>query len=123
MLTTMARMRSRWVFAVAGDAPLIDARFIDELAAARRPGDEAVVPAHEVEGRRRIEPLAALYDRLAFLREGLPVLRAGDGKLSFVLDRLRTNYVAIDDERCFTNVNTPAEYAAVRSLLADERAR
>src|SRR5579862_9783047 len=62
MLGTMACMRSRWVFAAAGDAPLLDGAFVDELAAARREGDEAVVPV----SARGFEPLAALYDRLAF---------------------------------------------------------
>jgi molybdopterin-guanine dinucleotide biosynthesis protein A len=114
MLTTMARMRSRFVFAVAGDAPFVSSRFVDELAAAVHDGDEALVPTHERGGERQIEPLAALYDRLAFLREGFPVLRGGRGKLALVIDRLRTRYVEVDDARIFANVNTPEDYAALR---------
>jgi molybdopterin-guanine dinucleotide biosynthesis protein A len=117
LLTTMARMRARWVFAVAGDAPLIDAAFVDRLAALRQPGDEALVPVHERDGKRQLEPLAALYDRLAFLREGLPVARAGGGALRMVIDRLRTRYVEVEDARVFTNVNTPDDYAALRALI------
>jgi len=121
LLTTMARMRARWVFAIAGDAPLIEASFVDRLAALREPGDEAIVPVHELEGKTQYEPLAALYDRLAFLREGFPILRSGRGALRMVLDRMRTHLVPIDDSRIFTNVNTPADYTALRALLDQER--
>jgi molybdopterin-guanine dinucleotide biosynthesis protein A len=120
LLTTMARMRARWVFALAGDAPLVESGFIDQLAALREPGDEAIVPVHEREGKTQLEPLAALYDRLAFLREGFPVLRSGGGALRKVLDRMRTRLVPIEDPRIFTNVNTPADYAALRALLDQE---
>ena len=113
LVTTMAQMRARWVFAIAGDAPLVEGSFIDVLAAERRPGDEAVLPVHDREGKRQLEPLAALYDRLAFLREGLPVLRAGGGALRTVIDRLKARYVGVAAARIFTNVNTPADYAAL----------
>ncbi len=118
MLTTMARMRSRWVFAVAGDAPFLDAAFAERLEAARAPGDEAVVPARERDGQTQLEPLAALYDRLAFVREGLPVLRSGNGALRAVIDRLRARLVPAGDPAVFANVNTPADYEALRAALA-----
>ncbi len=122
MLTTMAQMRSRFVFAVAGDAPFVDAAFVERLERERLPGDEAVVPVHESDGREQLEPLAALYDRLAFLREGLPVLRSGRGALRLVIDRLRARMVRVDDARIFANVNTQAEYEAIRpQLLETER--
>src|ERR1700680_1109642 len=57
LVTTMAQMRARWVFAVAGDAPLVAASFIETLASECRPGDEAIIPGH---GARREEaPRAA----------------------------------------------------------------
>jgi molybdopterin-guanine dinucleotide biosynthesis protein A len=114
MVTTMALMNARWVFAVAGDAPFVDTSFIDKLAAARQLGDEAIVPVHDREGKRQLEPLAALYDRLALLREGPPVLRSGRGALRLVLDRLQTRYIEADDPRIFTNVNTPEDYESFR---------
>jgi len=115
LLSTLAQMRSRWVFAAAGDAPFLDAAFVAALAAQRRSGDEAVVPARVRDGVTQIEPLAALYDRLAFLREGLPVLRAGRGKLQLVIDRLCARIVPVDDPLLFANVNTPDEYETYRS--------
>ncbi len=119
MLGTMSQMRSRIVFAVAGDAPFVDSAFLEKMLAAWRPEDEALVPVHERGGREQLEPLAALYDRLAFLREGFPVLRAGRGALRGVIDRLRARTIAVDDARVFANVNTPAEYEAMRATLAE----
>ncbi len=118
LLSTMSELRSTWVFAVAGDAPFVDAAFIDRLAASVDAHDEAVVPYRTIDGKRHLEPLAALYRRDAFIREGLPVLLEGNGALRGVLDRLRTRYVEIDDARIFTNVNTPDDYAALRAAMA-----
>jgi molybdopterin-guanine dinucleotide biosynthesis protein A len=118
ILSTMSELRLPWVFVVAGDAPFVDAAFIDRLEALIEPGDDALVPYRLVDGERRIEPLAALYRREAFEREGLPVLLAGNGSVRTVIDRLRTRYVEIDDAHIFANVNTPADYDAVRGVLA-----
>jgi molybdopterin-guanine dinucleotide biosynthesis protein A len=116
MLSSFARMRARFVFVVAGDAPMLDIAFAERLARAYEPGDEALVPSHLARATQEtasaIEPLAALYDRLAFLREGVPILRRGRGALHLVIAALRTRYVPIDDARIFTNVNTPADFAA-----------
>jgi molybdopterin-guanine dinucleotide biosynthesis protein A len=118
LLSTMSEARTPWVFAVAGDAPFVDAAFIDSLEARIEPGDEAIVPRRIRDGKPGIEPLAALYDRDAFLREGLPVLSGGHGKLGMVIDRLKTRFVDIDDDRIFANVNTPDEYDAIRNVLS-----
>lgn len=114
LLTTMEAMQTPLVFAVAGDAPFIDAAFIDRLSAAFEPGDEAIVPVHDRGGRRQREPLAALYDRMAFLREGSRTLTQGDGSLQATLTRLHVREVSFDagDAKLFTNVNTPDDYAA-----------
>lgn len=114
LLSTMDEMKTPLVFAVAGDAPFVDSAFIDWLASAWQPGDEAVIPVHDRDGRRQLEPLAALYDRIAFLREGETTLNDGDGSMHDVISRLRARYVPVPDERAriFANVNTPADYAA-----------
>lgn len=113
LLSTMNEIHTPYVFAVAGDAPFVESAFIDRLFAALEPGDEAVVPTHD----RRMEPLAAIYERKAFMRAGLPVLLEGDGALHLVIEKLRARFVPIDDPRIFTNVNTPADYDAVREVL------
>lgn len=116
LVSTMSEMRTEWVFAVAGDAPFVDAGFIDELATRIAPDNDAIVPMRQGE-HKRIEPLAALYRREAFVREGLPVLLSGEGALRLVVDRLRTTFVPVRDERPFTNVNTPQDYDAVQGAL------
>ncbi len=116
LLSTLSEMRAEWVFAVAGDAPFVDARFIDGLQAHIAPQHEAIVPMHGENGQR-IEPLAALYRREAFLREGTPVLLGGHGALRLVIDRLQTRFVPVKDERAFENVNTPEDYAKARGAL------
>jgi molybdopterin-guanine dinucleotide biosynthesis protein A len=116
LLSTLSEMRTEWVFAVAGDAPFVDAAFIDRLEAHVTPQREAIIPMHDRD-TKRIEPLAALYRREAFLREGMPVLLGGRGKLSLVTDRLETHFVPVRDEQAFANVNTPADYAKIREAL------
>jgi len=113
LLAAFAAVRTPWAFAVAGDAPFVDAAHIDRLVAARAPGDEAVVPRHPTGG---VEPLAALYDVAAFSREGALGL-AASGALHKVIARLQARFVAIDDPRIFANVNTPGDYAALRAEL------
>jgi molybdopterin-guanine dinucleotide biosynthesis protein A len=115
LLSTLSEIRTEWVFAVAGDAPFVNAAFIDLLETFASPGYDAIVPRHEEEDR--IEPLAALYRREAFLREGLPVLLGGRGAMRLVVDRLRTFYLPVRDERVFANVNTPDDYAKLRGTL------
>jgi molybdopterin-guanine dinucleotide biosynthesis protein A len=120
LLSAMNVMHAPWAFAVAGDAPFVDAAFIDRLEALIEPGDEAIVPRRTRDGKTHVEPLAALYLRDAFVREGLPILSGGNGAMHAVVERLNARYVEIGaaDENIFTNVNTPAEYAAIREVLS-----
>ena len=120
LVSTMEVMETPLVFAVAGDAPFIDSAFIDRLADAWKAGDEAVIPAHPGKARKRLEPLAALYDRTAFLREGMKALGSGDESLHATVEKMRVREFPIghEDERLFTNVNTAADYAAAVAWMA-----
>ena len=122
MLAAFATMRASPIFTMAGDAPFVDAAFVRGLAAQWVEGDEALVPTHAgADGRPQIEPLAAFYDRDAFLRVAPEILRSGRGAVRRVVEALRTRYVEVDDDPLrFTNVNTPDDYAA---LLEQLRAR
>ena len=113
LISTMSEMPTKHVFAVAGDAPFLDAAFITALAQHYQDGDEAVIPTHH-DG---IEPLAAIYDRLAFIREGTPILLAGNGALRLVIEKLAHRFVTFDDPAHFANVNTPADYARIQKQL------
>src|SRR5579875_2539016 len=117
MLSTFAKMSSPLVFAVAGDAPFVTGAFIERLAREWNEGDEALVPIHATDEKEIMEPLAALYERRAFLREGFDVLSSGKGALRSVIERLRARTIRIDDPRIFTNVNTPADYERLRAAL------
>lgn len=94
------------IFALAGDAPLVSAEIIDALRTAWRDGDEAVVPEHD----GRLEPLAALYDREALLREAWDTLHGEDRSMHAFLSRLRVRRVPLD-ARAFANINTSADLA------------
>ena len=118
LLSTMGEMRAPWAFAVAGDAPFVDAALIAKLEAQMQPGDEAIVPRRRHNGGWQIEPLAALYLRSAFVREGLPLLSGGTNSMHAVIERLNTRFVDVEEENIFANVNTPDEYAAFRSTIA-----
>jgi molybdopterin-guanine dinucleotide biosynthesis protein A len=115
LLTAFETVSWPLAFAIAGDMPFVDRAFLARLEAAWQPGDEALVPAYARDGATQIEPLAALYDRRAFLREGAHVLESRRGSIRLVLERLRTRYVETEDPRLFTNVNTPSDYAALRA--------
>jgi len=121
MLTAFAAMRARRVFVAAGDAPFVDEKLVQRLAAAWEDGDECVVPQSIVAGSPTIEPLAALYDRMALLREGPEVLRSCGGAVHVAVQRLRARTVPNENPRTFTNVNTPFEYAALLHALSAKR--
>lgn len=101
LLSVFGEISAERVYAVAADSPFIDRMTLQTLHAAWAPGDEAVV-AH---------PLCALYDRLAFLREGWPVLHGGSGAIKTVIARLRARRIALPSVT-LTNINTPADAAA-----------
>jgi molybdopterin-guanine dinucleotide biosynthesis adapter protein len=107
LLAAFAAVKTPWAFAVAGDAPFVDAAHVARLAAARQPGDEAIVPRHS---SGQVEPLAALYDVAAFTRAGTLEL-AESGALHKTIARLRARFVEVDDPRIFANINTPEDYA------------
>jgi molybdopterin-guanine dinucleotide biosynthesis protein A len=116
LVSTMSEMPTTWVFAVAGDAPFVDAAFIDELAAHIASDVDAIVPQH-AGAKKGIEPLAALYRREAFVRAGLAVLERGDGMMRLVIDQLRTKFIPPSDPRIFMNVNTPQDYDSLKGAL------
>jgi molybdenum cofactor guanylyltransferase len=94
------------IFALAGDAPRVTREIVHALVAAWRDGDEAVVPEHD----GRLEPLAALYDREALMREGWECLQGEDRSMHALLARLRVRRVPYDAP-AFTNINTSTDLA------------
>ncbi|MGA9273714.1 MAG: molybdenum cofactor guanylyltransferase [Candidatus Cybelea sp.] len=100
LLSACTMIRASRVFALAADQPRLDAGMLERLAASWRPGDEGVVPEHE----GRIEPLAALYGRLAILREGFALRRTGANAMRDLVARIAVRFAAFDSSY-FYNVN------------------
>ena len=118
LLSALGALRSERVFALAGDAPYVDTALLDRLEAAWIPGDEAVVPVRRQGDAEQLEPLCALYDRAAVLREGFGVLHSEGGSLHALIRRLRTRFLPVDDALVFANVNTASHYSELRANLA-----
>lgn len=106
LLSACGELDARYVFVVAGDAPHVTAEVLASLHARRADGDEAIVPVHS--GTR--EPLAAIYDREAVLREGFDVLHDGNASMHALLDRLVVCEVPLAPA-FFSNINTAADLA------------
>ncbi len=99
-------IRAERCFAVAADQPRLDAPVLQRMMGAWRPGDEAVVPIHD----GRIEPLAALYDRAAVVREDPALMSDGKSAMHDLVARLAARFVPIAAE-LFYNVNRPSDLA------------
>jgi molybdopterin-guanine dinucleotide biosynthesis protein A len=97
-------IRAERVFAVAADQPNFDASLIVRLNQAWRAGDEAVVPEHD----GNIEPLAAVYDRRAALREGFELRASRRNAVRDLVARLRTRFLRCE-AAYFHNVNRPED--------------
>ncbi len=105
LLSACGAIEARYVYAVAADMPNVDRGLLEELARDVHDGDEAIVPEHG----GRIEPLAALYERKALLRESAEIATREGGALHALIARLRARFVPFSDAP-FLNVNTPADF-------------
>lgn len=109
LVATFSAIDARWVFVIAGDAPFAGRELFESLRAAAEPHCEAVVP---VDAEGIYQPLCALYERTAFLREARrPEVRTS-GAVRLLVEGLRAVRVRDLNERAFFNVNTEAEYRA-----------
>ncbi len=107
-LDACTAIRAQRLYAVAADQPRVDAAVLACVARAWQKGDEAVVPEHS----GRSEPLAALYDRRAVLREAFGLRTRGRRAMHDLVEALAVRLVRIDDEY-FCNVNRPQDLAAL----------
>jgi molybdopterin-guanine dinucleotide biosynthesis protein A len=105
-------VREPYVFAVAGDAPFVDASVARELARAWEPQLQAVVP---VNSAGLLEPLCALYERAALLDVAGLLLAEGSGSVAAAVERLATRRVRLSNERVLANVNTPSDRRLLES--------
>jgi molybdopterin-guanine dinucleotide biosynthesis protein A len=108
LLGAATQIDAERIFAVAADQPMLEHAVLERLSAAWEPGDEAVVPQHE----GGMEPLAALYDRRALLREGERLRRVGRRAMHDLIASLATRFVTLD-RSYFHNVNEASDLFAV----------
>ncbi len=106
LLSAALESNATRIFALAGDAPLVTSDIVNLLLAAWQDGDEAAVPEHD----GRLEPLAALYEREALVREAWECLHGDDRSMHALLGRLRVRRVACE-AHAFANINTSADLA------------
>ncbi len=112
LVSTFERVSQERCFVVAGDAPLVDASVYRRLLEAWTEDLAAVV----AERWGRLEPLCAIYDRGAFLREARRELAEGSGAVRAVVESLRHRRVRFSDERLLGGINTAADRDALLGL-------
>jgi molybdenum cofactor guanylyltransferase len=100
-------LAARWIFAIAADMPNVSGEVLNRLAGARGDGVEAVVPRHD----GQIEPLCALYDRRAILREAFALRRRGRDAMRDLIECVATRFEPVEG-RYFYNVNRAADLSA-----------
>ncbi len=108
LATAAESLEHERLFVVAGDAPAVTPRVLEALLSAWQARDEAAVPEHG----GKLEPLAALYERTALLREAMPAMASENYALHALLERMRVRRVQLSDEY-FVNVNTEADLARI----------
>ncbi len=109
LLSAAPFVRAERIFAVAADQPMLERGVLAQLSDAWQPGDEAVVPEHD----GRIEPLGALYDRFALLREGARLRRARRAAMRDLVASLAARFVPVDASY-FCNLNEVSDLLAVQ---------
>jgi molybdopterin-guanine dinucleotide biosynthesis protein A len=105
ILTALRASPCRSNFVMACDIPVIHLPFLEKILSLA-PDFEIVVPRY---GDGKTEPLFAAYDRLivpAIERQ----IAAGDLRISSLFRTCRTEFVAMDSQTWFRNLNTLEEY-------------
>ncbi|MBV9233510.1 MAG: molybdenum cofactor guanylyltransferase [Candidatus Eremiobacteraeota bacterium] len=108
LLETCDTLCCEYVVVAAADLPAIDAGVLHALAAAWRPGDDAVVPIHD----GSVEPLAALYRRGAILDASRALRRDRRRSMRALIERLPVRFVSLPAQY-FVNVNHPNDLSAL----------
>lgn len=114
MLSCCQALCCKMVLFLPVDTPFVTTASIAALLEAHRAGDEAVV----AECSGRLEPLVALYDREALLREGLPVLERENAAVYRVIQRLHARNVPLPAAQ-FANLNTALDWEAAFGSRSD----
>jgi len=103
------------IFLCAVDLPFMDGKAAYEMTKLLKDNDACVIKREN----GHIEPLFAVYSKSCH-KTAEELLKAGDNKMSHLLDQCKTVYVTLEDvgadEELLTNVNTPDEFAKALEL-------
>lgn len=120
LLSALHHARTKWIFVVACDMPFVTTGLLEAIVSKRADDFGAVVPL-SAEGVP--QPMCALYDVAACIGECEAAVRAGKLSNQRLLKRVNAFELPYDElcglagsESFFTNVNTPDEYLAARSV-------
>ncbi|WP_186576400.1 molybdenum cofactor guanylyltransferase [Aquibacillus kalidii] len=103
--TAMQEVQSEWYMVLPIDIPFIDSLVMKEIVANRHGLCEAVIPL--VNGRT--QPLIALYHYS--VKEKIEKQLVENKKsLKQLLEHLKVNYIEIEDEKSFVNINTKDDF-------------
>ncbi len=100
---------NKWSFVISVDAAFVTPEFVSFLVSRANNKYDAVVPVH----KKGKEPLIALYNKstLPFFKKNL---EAGNYKMHFLLENLKTNFVDSNqwveqNPHLFHNINSPED--------------
>lgn len=120
LMSALHHARTKWIFVVACDMPFVTSGLF-ELMASRRDAVNGVVVPLSAEGVP--QPMCALYQVDACIGECETAVANGELSIQRLLRRVNAFELPFDElrglagsELFFTNVNTPDEYLAARSI-------
>jgi molybdopterin-guanine dinucleotide biosynthesis protein A len=108
LLSSFEELQADEIFVLSVDAPLVDEKVIKKIMEENKPSSDATI-AKSPSG---LQPLCGIYKR-SILPLAKQQLLEHNHRLGHLLDRAETTLVAFDDDKPFTNLNTPQEYKAL----------
>lgn len=121
LLSALHHARTKWIFVIACDMPFVTAELFEMMALKRSNDFGAVVP---VSPEGVLQPMCALYRVAACIAECEAAVRNGELSNQKLLKRVNALELPFEEisglagsDRFFTNINTPEEYLAARSIL------
>ncbi len=115
LISALESVHEECICVLSVDTPFFDAEHFQKLLQYDKPSYDAIV-AQSPKGN---QPLCALYRRSA-----LPHLKAAvkekKYRFSHLFERLHVRFVPFEEERIFTNLNTPQEYEKVSKANVSE---
>ncbi len=105
LISAFEQIKSDTICVLSVDTPFFEAEHFQKLLEADNRADAVV--AQSPKGN---QPLCALYRRTA-LPHIKALAAAKQYRFAALFERISTTFVAFEDEKIFTNLNTPEEYA------------